>query len=244
MTWGFFTTTHIITMIFAILIIIGLHFVLKNKSEKTQTVVLFTMSLFCVGVVIFDLIYYNSPFEYLPLHLCSINAIVLPFAVLTKNKKLNNLLLLWSLGAVAAIVLNSATAHVKLFSLAFNKYYFAHILEFGIPILMFSLGRVKKDVKCFGSTVGITFATYTAIHFINMLLNTHFKANNIMNPSGNLVQVNYMYSLQPNNPLSALFFRLIPYKYWYNLPVILIICVYLILIYVQEIKKIRNASRT
>lgn len=235
MAWGFFTPLHIITLIAAALIILGLHFVLRNKSEKTQKIVLLCMSFWCIGCLIFDLFYYGSPFEYLPLHLCNVNGILLPFAVCTKNKRLNNLLLLWSLGALLALILNSASAHFVLFGVDFNKYYFSHVFEFGVPLLMFSLGLVEKDAKCMISTMIITFLTYTGIHFCNVGINTYLANNDIVNTAGQVIQVNYMYSLAPNNPLSELFLQLIPYKYWYNLPALPIMVVYLVGIYRKQL---------
>ena len=42
----------------------------------------------------------------------------------------------------------------------------SHVLDFGIPVLMFLLKLVKKDVKCIATTLGITVTSYTAIHFM------------------------------------------------------------------------------
>jgi len=95
--------------------------------------------------MVFNLVNWGSPLEYLPLHLCSLNALVLPFAVFTRNKTLGNLLLLWSLGALAAVVVNTAQADFEVFSATFCFYFFPHVLEFGIPILLFKLGLVEKD---------------------------------------------------------------------------------------------------
>lgn len=235
MTWGFFTTNHIISMLAAVLIVIGLYYLLKTRLDKTKQIVLLVLSIPCLANAIGDMFIYDSPLEYLPLHLCSINALLLPVAIITKNKSLNNLLLLWSLGALVAIILNSATAHVDIFSFTFNKYYFTHVLEFGIPILMFRLNLTKKDIKCILPTVGITFSTYTIIHLINTAINTWCINNNILNPAGELIQINFMYSIKPNNPLSEFFFKIIPHTYWYNMPVLAIICLYLILVYRKEI---------
>jgi riboflavin transporter FmnP len=60
---------------------------------------------------------------------------VLPIAVFTRNKALHNLLLLWSLGAVMALVVNTAQANFEIFSKTFGFYFFPHLLEFGIPIM-------------------------------------------------------------------------------------------------------------
>ena len=236
-TWGFFSTIHIITLFLAALIIYILYKILNNKDEKIQTITLGILSFSGIVAIIYNLIVWNSPLEYLPFHLCSLNAMVLPVAVITKNKQLNNLLLLWSLGAILAILVNNAQANFEIFSWTFVMYYFPHVLEFGIPILMFKLKLVEKDVSCIKSTLLITFISYTVIHFINIHLNNYLEINNIVDYAGNLIQVNYMYSIKPENPVMALFYQLIPYEYWYMLLALPIIVIYLGFIYRKEFKR-------
>lgn len=234
MVWGSFGVVHILSLLLGAGLIFGLYFLLRCLSVKSQTLILGILSFSGIAAVIFNLVTWGSPFEYLPLHLCSLNALVLPVAVFTRNKTLSNLLLLWSLGAVMALIVNTAQAHFEVFSPTFFFYFFPHLLEFGIPILLFKLKLAEKDIKCIGSTLLITLCVYTLIHFANVALNSYFTANQILNPDGALVQVNYMYSLKPENPVLALFWALVPYAYWYMLPVIVIICVYLLLVYIKQ----------
>ncbi len=237
MKWGSFGPVHLLSLAFAAAALVGLYFALKPASRKVQTLVLGILSFSGVAAIIFNLVTWDSPLEYLPLHLCSLNAMVLPVAVLTRNKTLNNLLLLWSLGAVAALVVNSAQAEYELFSDVFCFYYFPHVLEFGIPVLMFKLGLVKKDVKCIGSTLGITLVSYTAIHFVNLAINSYCADNNILDWAGNVIQVNYMYSLVPENPLLQLFHNWIPYEFFYMFLVLPIVTVYLLAVYAPQLRR-------
>ena len=174
---------------------------------------------------------------------------VLPFAVWTRSKVLNNLLLFWGLGALLALVVNTAQANFEIFSWTFVFYFFPHLLEIGIPILMFGLRLVKRDVRCIGSTLVITLVSYTIIHFINIALNDYLLTNNILDYAGNLIQVNYMYSIKPENPVLQLFYNIIPYPYWYmflSLPLIVIYlgCFYrkYIILWFKERKKAENQS--
>lgn len=235
MVWGSFGVVHIGSLLFGAGVFVGLYYLLRRFSAKTQMIVLGCLSLFGYVSTIFNLLNWGSPYEYLPLHLCSLTAIALPFAIFTRSKVLGNLLILWSLGAIAALVVNTAQAEYKILSSSFFFYYCHHMLEFGIPILLFRLGLVEKDFKCIGSTLLITFGAYTVIHFINILLNDYFIANQITNPSGEVIFVNYMYSLSPENPVFALFWSLIPHPYWYMMPVMLIVAVYLGLVYLKQI---------
>lgn len=243
MTWGNFTVTHIVSLVIAIAIVVGLYFILKNRSDKVKTAVLFVLSFSGIAAIIFNLVKWGSPLEYLPFHLCSIAAIVLPIAVITRSKVLNNLLCLWSLGALCALVMNNGQANYEIFSDVFVFYYFPHIFEFGIPILMFALKLTEKDYKTIISTLIITFVTYTAIHFINVGINNYCENNNILDPSGALVVVNYMYSITPSIPVLELFWKIIPHSYYYLLVVLPIIVIYLGLLYTpQFIKKIKSKN--
>ncbi len=244
MIWGFFSIAHIITLILAGGIIVGLYFLLKNKSDIVKLIVLGVLSFAGIGAIIFNLVKWGSPLEYLPLHLCSLNAMVLPIAVFTRNKVLNNLLLLWSIGALFALLVNTSLASTEIFGWVFVFYYFPHVLELGIPILMFLLKLTKKDIKCMASTIGITFATYTVIHFINIWINSYTAKHNILDWAGNIIKVNYMFSIYPENPLLELFYKIIPCQYWYMYLSVAVIAIYLGLVYLNDIiRLIKNRKK-
>lgn len=235
MLWGSFGVVHLLSLLLGAGMIVGLYFLLRRASVKIQTVVLGILSFSGIAAIIFNLLAWGSPYEYLPLHLCSLAALVLPIAVFTRSKVLGNLLLLWSLGAVMALVVNTAQADFEIFSATFAFYFFPHLLEFGIPILLVALGLVKMDIKCIGSTLLITLGALIVVHLANVGLNSYFAANEILNPAGELVQVNYMYTIKPENPVLALFWSLIPYPFWYMLPVVVIVLVYLLLVYSKQL---------
>lgn len=236
-TWGSFGLVHLITFVAAIGLILGLYVLLRHRSERVQTLVLGVLSLSGVAAIIFNLVAWDSPVEYLPLHLCSLTAIALPIAVFTRSQRLCNLLLLWSLGAIMAIVINTAQANYNLLSWTFFFYYFPHTLQFGIPILLFRLGLARKDLRCIGSTLGVTAVAYTFVHLCNVLINNRMAA------IGSAIRVNYMYSVKPENPVLQLFWELIPHPYWYMFLILPIVGVYLMLIYLPEIRRALAARR-
>lgn len=243
MEWGSFSSLHIATLFLGAGLMLGLYYILKNRSEKVQTWVLGLLSLYCVAAVAFDFFNWGSPLEYLPLHLCSFNALTLPIAVFSHNKVLCNLLLVWSLGAVAALVINTAQANYILFSNVFNFFFFSHVLEFGIPILLFKLKLVKKDVRCIASTLGITLVMYTIVHFINVWINNYCEENQLLNYAGNVIKVNYMYSLWSDNALLDIFYSLIPHQYWYMYLIFPIAAVYLLIVYTPQIRELLAQKR-
>lgn len=243
MTWGFLSSAHIISLILAVGIITLLYFILKNKSDRVKTIVLGILSFSGIAAIIYNLVAWNSPLEYLPLHLCSLNAMVLPFAVFTRKKVLNNLLLLWSIGALFALIINVSVSDAKILSWTFVFYYFPHVFELGIPILMFLLKLAKKDVKCIISTVVITMTVYTLIHFVNLWINSYAIKNNIVDLAGNVIKVNYMYSIYPDNPLLNLLYSIIPYQYWYMYLTMVVIVIYLGIVYLKDILKLIKAKK-
>ena len=243
MLWGSYGLVHIITLIISACMILGIYFILRNRSEKTKITVLFILSLSGAAAIIFNLVTWGTPLEYLPFHMCSITALILPFAILTRSKIFSNLLLFWCLGAAMAIICNQGQANFVIPSATFFFYYIPHTLEFGIPILMFALRIVKKDVRCIASTVVITMAIYTVVHFINLAINSYCAANALTNPSGEIIQVNYMYSLFAPVPLMQAMYNLIPHPYWYMYVVVPFIAVYLGIVYLPEIISLIKARR-
>lgn len=237
MEWGFMTPIHIMTLAAAVLMNMGLYYALRRRSRKVQTLVLLVFSLSGIAAIVYNLLRWDAPLQYLPLHLCSINALALPFAVVTRSKRLGNLLLLWSLGALVALVLNFEVTSVHVFDEVFNFYYFPHVFEFGIPVLLFKLGLVKKDAGCIRSTLGITLAFYTFAHLCNKIINAWCIA------TGQGFRVNYMFSIQPNNPLTQLFYDLVPYEYWYMLLVLPVAAVYLAAVYAPELRALYRSRR-
>lgn len=212
--WGSFTPLHFATLLLSAGMILGVYFLLRNRNEKVQRNVLFGISLIAPAAVIYNILVWglkSTVLEYLPLHLCSVNALLLPLLVWKKNGFLGNLLPVYSIGAVAALVFNTAQAEYEIFGHVFAMYYFPHTFEFGIPMLMLALGLVKIKPKYILPCIGVTFVMYTGIHFINVFLNQYLEAKQILDSAGAVIQVNYMYTLSPDgNPALMFFWNLLP----------------------------------
>jgi len=235
-TWGFFSLAHLLSLLGSVLIIVGLYYLLKNRSKETIRVVLFVLSLSGIGAILYNLLAWGSPIEYLPLHLCSINAILLPIAIATKSRVLGNLLLIWCLGALFANIMTFLpTSVADLYGWTHLFFYIPHVLEFGIPILLIKFKLVEKKPKYILTSLGITALIYTGVHAANVLINNYCLRTNLTDSSGELIQVNYMYSVRPDNPLLDLFYKIIPHSYWYMYLVFPILGVYLVIVYGKEL---------
>ncbi|MBE6586179.1 MAG: hypothetical protein E7645_06610 [Ruminococcaceae bacterium] len=237
MLWGSFGVVHLISLAVSAGMIFGLYFLLKILPEKVRYWSLFVLSLAGISAIVFNLWAWDSPLEYLPLHMCSITAILLPVVVLTKSKYIGNLLLVWCLGAILALVMNQAQANYEIPSATFFFYFIPHTLEFAVTIYLFKFGYVKKDYKCIPATVGLTVAIYTLVHWANVALNHYCEVNQIVDYAGNVLTFNYMFSMVPTTPIFELFWKMIPAPYWYMYVAIVIVVAYLLVLYLPQIIK-------
>jgi hypothetical protein len=241
LTWGSFTPVHLCSLVFAVLIPIGIHFLLRHRGERVQILVLFILSLLGPVSLAYDLIVWgipSTPLQYLPLHMCSYNALLTPVLVLTRNRFLGNLLPLFSVGAAIALVFNSIQAEYAIFSTVFFLYYFSHTFGASIPFLMFSLGHTKAHPRYILPSTAATLGIYTLSHFANLAVNHYLASVNFLDWAGDLIQVNYMFSIHPQgNPLLLLFWSVIPYPYFYMLLAIPIAAAYFVLMNLPYILK-------
>lgn len=217
MTWGTFTPQHILSLAVIVSFTVSLHIILKKLNSKAKTRVLFAVSLIGIAAVIYDLVRWGQPLLYLPLHLCSLNAVIIPFTVLTKNKFMAHLNLMWSLGAMLVLVVNTGQAYYIMFSEAFWVFVLCHTVDVSVPALLFTTGLVEFDIKKSPHTIGVTMAAYTGVHFINIAINSYLESlPSAYSFSRTAARVNYMYSLgDEGNAVFALFKQIIPFDYWH-----------------------------
>lgn len=236
MLWGApFQTVHLITLAIAAAMIVGFYFLLKYLPDRVRYICVLVLSFSGVVAIVYNLVAWGSPLEYLPFHMCSIAAILLPIAVITRNRYVGNLLLVWCLGSILALVFTDAQAEYEIPSAAFFIYYIPHVFEFAVAIYLFAFGYIKKDYKCIPVTVGLTVGIYTVVHFINLALNHYCAVHNVVDYAGEVLTFNYMFSMEPTTSIFFLFWNIIPFKYWYMYVAVVILVVYLVVLYLPQI---------
>ena len=235
MQWGSFGIVHISTLVIAAALIVGVYFLLKILPERVRYFSILALSLSGMVAIVYNLIAWDSPLEYLPFHMCSILAIMLPITVLTRSRYMGNLLLVWCLGSLLALIINHASGHFIIPSAAFFIYYIPHVFEFAVTVYLFVFGYIKKDYKCIPVTVGLTVAIYTVVHLINLALNHYCAVNNIVDWAGEVLTFNYMFSMEPTTSIFFLFWNIIPHSYWYMYVAVVILVVYLVVLYLPQI---------
>lgn len=220
----------------ALLVVVSL--LLKGKPEKTKKTVLITTCIVTlVGFVVYKyFLSIDSEFDVLtadtggfnwwgefPLQLCNINMILIPIAVLKKNRPMMCFcFFLGPLGAMMALFMpGTGFDGYSLLLPRMIGYYGTHFMVIieGWAIVTFGLFRPKlKDLpKAAVTALLIAFAVFC----INMLLRV----------TGVYKDANYFFSVETEgNPLLDLFHKILPFPFLYLIPCILILVPYMLLI--------------
>ena len=230
-----FNTAFLVTFGAFLALLILASLLLKKKSEKAKQTVLVAACL--VTVVGFFLYKYflslDAPYNLLtaerggfnwwgelPLHLCNINMILIPIAVLRKNKPLMAFsFFLGPLGAMMALAMPGVGFDG--YSLLLPRmlgYYGTHFMIVIEGLAIVSFGLYRPSFRDFGRTVLTAVLITFGVFLINMLLRwtgLHPKAN-------------YFFSVETEgNPLLEIFHRWIPLPFLYLMPSILILGSYM-----------------
>lgn len=216
--WGSYTPAHFVTLALFPLTVLALYFLLRRRRARTQKIVLTLCSLWGIAAIIYNLVSWGRPLEYLPLHLCSLTAILLPLAVLTEKPLFQNMLPLFGIGAAFAVICNQGAANFRITTWVFVFYYVPHLFECSVPIVLMLLRRFSPSPRYILPVMGTTFGIYTLVHFCNLAVNRLLLFQGVTDGSGKPATVNYMFSLAPEGiPPLEFFWRLIPHPYFYML---------------------------
>ena len=76
MKWGTFGPVHRAVSARGCRTAVGLYFILKNRSQRVQILMPGILSFAGISSDIYNMLAWGSPLAYLPLHLCSLNALL------------------------------------------------------------------------------------------------------------------------------------------------------------------------
>ena len=236
MMTGFLGGRHLVSLgVFAAFALL-LYAALRPCSLRVRRAVLAVLSFAGIPAIVWYPLAYGDLLRFLPLELCSFTALLLPIAVLTGNRTLNNILLLWSVGSFCAILLNPLETAWAPADTEFWMFYAPHAAEAAVPWLGLALGLFRKDRKCIPAALGATFLAYSFSHVCNRLINARYEG------IGSAVRVNYMFAEYPENPVLDACWRVIPAPYWYGFVLLPFLLLLLLLIYLPEILR-KNRKR-
>ena len=221
-----------------ILILIIVSVLLRNKSESTKQMTL-VIACICtmIGFVVYK--YYLSldkefniitadmgGFNWwgeLPLQLCNINMLLIPIAVMTKNRALSCFsFFVGPLGAMMALMMPSAGfSGYSIFLPRMLGYYGTHfmIVIEGLALVTFGLFKPRL------SDLPRAILTVIIIAFVVFLFNLFLRW------TGLFPKANYFFSVETEgNFLLEMFHKWIPVPFLYLLPSIVILGAYMLII--------------
>ena len=228
--WGTFGTAHAISFILALSFILFLFFKLRKKSKRIQIITLFLLSLLGLISLVYNLVTADEIQKALPLNWWAVNAILLPFAILFRGKRLCNLLLLWSLSSLLRIGFLEITGP-EWFNAANILAFVTDVIGAGFVILLFELNLVNRDQKLLKPILWMSSIVYFCVCITNIILGT-----------------NYMLSVQPvNNAFLAFLYSMFGVEHWYMLLALPFAALYMFFWYLPEYlderKKNKNLKR-
>ena len=147
-----------------------------ESARRERLLVFFTWALPCVYMLRFTVFLLLDLFvepqmsllDRLPFHLCSLNAIIMPIGIMSKNKILLNYMYAISLpGAAAAMLTPAMSYYGRYFYLSWQVvfFYLDHAIIVIIPILAVVCRVFRPDVK-YLPRVMMLFLPYTAAIYI------------------------------------------------------------------------------
>ena len=202
--------------------------IFKNKSQKTKDCFMVIFGVFNIlFFIVYKIVLANDDYNFviwkeLPLQLCNINMFLFIIAVITKNKYITIFsAYVAPLGALMALIFPDTNFTGNSIFLPRNiGFYGTHGIIFIMGILMFTLGYLKPKFK----NIVLLIPCAAVISFGAFLINIILTA--VSN-----VETNYFYTMSTDGiSLLDLFWKLIPVKYLYLLPAMLILTAYVGLI--------------
>ncbi len=116
----------------------------------------------------------NFNWDYLPLHLCSINIFLIALHAWKPNRLLDNFLYFICIPAATAALLFPTWTSLPATNFMFWHSTSVHILLAAYPIMLFSGGEIRPSVRYMGKCFLLLLAMAVPIYCVNLLLDTNF----------------------------------------------------------------------
>ncbi|MCD8308211.1 MAG: hypothetical protein LUD19_00015 [Clostridia bacterium] len=181
MTVEYGSALYFIYPLSEILIVIGLYFLLRNRSKRVIYWVLFAMFAFNFALHFLKVLFYpyNDPtvyskndivFTLSPSNICALNVIIFPFLYLTKRPALKDYMFyVGIISGFAAVWLPSMGDFDTSNGIAFDtfRFYICHGILWMAPLLMVLLGVHKLNYRRIWVTPLLYIIVITAVLAIN-----------------------------------------------------------------------------
>ncbi len=222
------------------LVFLILSLIMRRCSDKTRRATLAGLMLFTLAVFIWYKIMLSLDTEYsaltagagkgafswwgeLPLHLCNINMLLIPVAMLTKKRPLMGFsFFLAPLGAAMALMMPGAGFEgCSILLPRMIGYFFTHFMVFFGGLALWGFGIYRP---AFRDLPGVVIS----VLILSLLL---FGFNMLLRTTGIYPNANYFYTVETEgNPVLEIFHRWLPYPYLFMLPSLGILIPYMLIV--------------
>ena len=173
-----FGGVHLLWLAAFVLFCLVMTFCYRKASEKNQKkirIAFFVLLWLDEFWKMYGLISHgNYLFDYLPLHLCSINIFLITYHAFRPSRLLDNYLYTVGIpGAMAALLFPSWTSLPAANFMHWHSFT-VHILLAAYPLVLTLAGKIKPDYKMIPKCLGLLIAMAIPVYFINLLLDTNF----------------------------------------------------------------------
>lgn len=218
----------------AIVVFVTLYITLRKKCVKAKEHALYVMcGINFISYLINDYYFYirgSHILTLMPLQLCNIAVFLVPAAIVSKKQLLLDFVFyVCALGAFAALLIPSSDYLGIIYSLMTISFFIFHFMIAAIPFLMMGWGMyspMPTIKKAFNLSAAV-FVIAGSMHVLNIILGAVFN-----------VQANYFFTIikysAPTNPVFELLSKIIPYNFFYLLPALVVLYIFMGIVFVLE----------
>lgn len=227
----------------AIIVFITLYITFNKKSVRVKERVLYVLcGINFVSYLINDYYFYirgSHILTLLPLQLCNIAVFLVPAAIASKKQLLLDFVFyVCALGAFAALVIPSSDYLGITYSLMTISFFIFHFMIVAVPFLMMGWG-MYNPVPTIKKAVNLSIAVLVIAGFmyvLNLALRAAFG-----------VEANYFFTIikysAPNNVVFEMLSKIIPYDFFYLLPVLIVLYIFMGIVYLIEAMGTKRLER-
>lgn len=173
-----YSMLHIVWLVLALLTFIFVTKAYCKKDEQTKAKWRKTIALLIVADELWKMFWLtvggNYTFDYLPLHLCSINIIFIAIHAWKPTKLMDNFLYLVCIPGALSALLFPSWASLPLANFMHLHSFTVHTLLALYPLMLTVAGDIKPEIKMFPKCLAFLFAMAIPIYIFNMIFDTNF----------------------------------------------------------------------
>ena len=188
--FAMYSPLHLAWLAFFVLFAVGCSLYYRRQDAGKRTRVRHVFACLLVGDELFKVVMLciggNYEAAYLPLHLCSINIILIAIHSFRPGKMLDNFLYTVCVPAATAALLFPTWTELPFCNFMHLHSFTVHILLATYPIMLTAGGDIQPEVRCLPRCLLFLLLLAIPIYGINRLLDTNFM---------------FLMNVDPGNPL-------------------------------------------